>query len=428
MIKAILEKQNINHSDSETRISHSNVNSNALDSPMNTNPSTHGSNASFVARTEDTSYESKQAKSALTAKQNALADSEQVSLLSSIRVTKGNLLYAWIHPTLSLVCCLFEDLSCKILCGFDCESIYSFDVQSRPSQPLKVALRNGLIDIRQCHRTNDQNTTGDLPILIQVKDEGVVGLNENLAYSVSLTSTSNNNIAPSPYNFAVTSFSLPFDRYILNGGPSNYDDGKFMGENVVFLEKNILQNGTCRVNVYLHSCLSHKSILINFVIIEDCRDLHISGVQVDRSRENFIARIETHAFVQNTKRHIVLYGPFTATNTEADGKLAQRPQEEIMVVRGSKDGTFIYSKAGTFIFLLSVNGVEGDCIFLKNGQKQAYTVSNDAVFERIIFAPRVDTIYSSNFIVSFYDKSEKCHYIGLSSLKRGKHNWHFKSH
>ena len=98
-----------------------------------------------------------------------------------------------------------------------------------------------------------------------------------------------------------------------------------MGENVVFLEKNILQNGTCRVNVYLHSCLSHKSILINFVIIEDCRDLHISGIQVDRSRENFIARIETHAFVQNTKRHIVLYGPLTATNTEADAKLAQRP-------------------------------------------------------------------------------------------------------
>ena len=146
---------------------------------------------------------------------------------------------------------------------------------------------------------------------------------------------------------------------------------------------------------------------------------YISGIQVDRSRENFIAQIETHAFVQNTKHHIVLYGPLTATNTEADAKLAQRLQEEIMIVRGSKDGTFIYSKAGTFIFLLSVNGVEGDCIFLKNGQKQAYTVSNDAVFERIIFAPRVDTIYSSNFIVSFYDKSEKCHYIGLSSLKRG---------
>ena len=172
----ILEKQNINHSDSETRKPHSNVNSNALDSPMNANPSTHGSNASFVARTEDTSYESKQPKSALTAKQSTLVDSKQVSLLSSIRVTKGNLLYAWIHPTLSSVCCLFEDLSCKILCGFDSESTYSFDVISRPSQPLKVALRNGLIDIRQCHQTNDQNTTGDLPILIQVKDEGVVGL------------------------------------------------------------------------------------------------------------------------------------------------------------------------------------------------------------------------------------------------------------
>ena len=84
-------------------------------------------------------------------------------------------------------------------------------------------------------------------------------------------------------------------------------------------------------STYICTCLSHKSVLINFVIIEDCRDLHISGIQVDRSRENFIAQIETHAFLQNTKHHIVLYGPLTATNTEADAKLAQSLQEEIMI-------------------------------------------------------------------------------------------------
>ena len=70
---------------------------------------------------------------------------------------------------------------------------------------LQAALRNNLIDIHKCHQTNNQNTTGDLPILVQVKDEGV-RLKENLAYSVSITSASNDNIAPSPYNFAVTSF------------------------------------------------------------------------------------------------------------------------------------------------------------------------------------------------------------------------------
>ena len=33
------------------------------------------------------------------------------------------------------------------------------------------------------------------------------------------------------------------------------------------------------------------------------------------------------------------------------------------------DGVFVYSKAGTFIFFLSKDGKNGECVFVKNGKK-----------------------------------------------------------
>ena len=351
---------------------------------------------------------------------------------------KGNLINAWIQPSTSFICCLFSDLSCKVIFIGKNGDIHKSNVKCQQLSQLSALIKGNAICIKGSYQKGDTTLFNRSTFRILVEERKKQENNNNdydtqcCGYILSLENSVLESIVSTEGCPIVSSHSIPFDRYLIkevddtNGSKNNYNDNV----NVIFADKVILMNNDCRINIYIHSCLTHKSKLIVSFTIENGRNLSLSTINIDKSKEYFLLRLfNLDSSFEEKKVYTLAYGSLSSSDTNGEEEKRskdsgtstsqQNPNPEVQIIYGMSDGSFIYSKAGTFLFFLSDDGTTGECVFIKNRQKQTYTMPKGTIFKRIEFAPRARTEFSTSFIIEFYDVKRQCNYIGISSLKKG---------
>ena len=213
----------------------------------------------------------------------------------SVQISRGNLLNAWVHPVTSIICCLFSDLSCKYIFFNNEGNIQQSDATCQTLSILLSSIKANIITLKHCSSKGDTSlinrTSFSLIIEQNNAENDSIQSKECCGYVFSPINMDAESMISHEISPTTTSYSIPFDRYLVkdtnNDGNNNSSVDLF--DHIVFADKEILVNGKCRINIFVHSCLTHKSTLAVSFMVDNGKNLTLE--------KDMFRQVETVLFI-----------------------------------------------------------------------------------------------------------------------------------